>query len=209
MKGYPLLALLLFGAGFLLFHGREAVHSGSWDYIITHADEYIYWAIARGSMDAPAADANPFYPEERLTGNPLPAYLTVTAAGKVAATLSVGVLSLLPAWKILMPFSLWLALFLCLVRLWAREPGESAALATVVLLSTLFMHGAAQFTLFRFPRPGDGLGLVLLWLSLLVHADKMTARRYGGAMLATGLVTMALTPYFTILQVWTLGLQGA
>ena len=209
MRGYPLLALLLFGAGFLLFHGREAVHSGSWDYIITHDDEYIYWAIARGSMYAPAADANPFYHEERLTRNPLPAYLTVTAAGKVAATLGVGVLSLLPAWKILMPFSLWLALFLCLVRLWARAPGESAALATVVLLSTLFMHGAAQFTLFRFPRPGDGLGLVLLWLSLLVHADKMTARRYGGAMLATGLVTMARTPYFTILQVWTLGLQGA
>ena len=209
MRRYPLLALLLFSTGFLLFHGREAAHSGSWDFIITHDDEYIYWALARGSMEQPAADANPFYYEERLPGNPLPAYLTVTAAGKLAAALGIGVLSLLPAWKILMPFSLWLALFLCLVRLWGRAPGESAALALLVLLSTLFMHGAAQFTLFRFPRPGDGLGLVLLWLSLLVHADKMSARRYVGAMLATGLATMALTPYFTILQVWTLGLQWA
>ena len=85
MKRYPFLALLLFSAGFLLFHGREAIHSGSWDFIITHDDEYIYWAIARGSMDTPAADANPFSHEERLAGNPLPAYLTVTATGKLAA----------------------------------------------------------------------------------------------------------------------------
>ena len=209
MKCYPFLALLLFSAGFLLFHGREAIHSGSWDFIITHDDEYIYWAIARGSMDTPAADANPFYHEERLTGNPLPAYLTVTAAGKLAAVLDIGVLSLLPAWKILMPFSLWLSLFLCLVRLWGLTPGTSAALAMLVLLSTLFMHGAAQFTLFRFPRPGDGLGLVLLWLSLLVHSNKTSPWRYRSSMLAIGLATMALTPYFTILQVWTLGLQCA
>ena len=207
MIRYSACALLVFTAGFLLFHGKEAVHSGAWDYIITHDDEYIYWAIARGSMASPASDANPFYHEERTHTNPIPAYLTVTAAGRLAAALDIPVLALLPLWKILLPFSLWLVLFLSLVRLWGYPPGPSAVLAMVVLLSTLFMHGAAQFTLLRFPRPGDGLGLVLLWLSLLVHAENMSRRRYQGAMLATGLATMAITPYFTILQVWTVGLQ--
>ena len=87
MIRYSACALLVFTAGFLLFHGKEAVHSGAWDYIITHDDEYIYWAIARGSMASPASDANPFYHEERTHTNPIPAYLTVTAAGRLAEQL--------------------------------------------------------------------------------------------------------------------------
>lgn len=204
---YTACALLVFACGFSLFHGREATHAGSWDYIITHDDEYIYWAIAKGSMAAPASDANPFYYEERTRTNPIPSYLMVTAAGRLAAALDIQVLALLPWWKILMPFSLWLMFFLCLVRLWGHPPGASAAVAMIILLGTLFLHGSAQFTLFRFPHPGDGLGLALLWLSLLAHADDMPRRRYQTAMLATGLATLAITPYYTILQVWTLALQ--
>ena len=111
MIRYSVCALLVFTAGFLLFHGREAAHSGSWDYTITHDDEYIYWAIARGSMAAPASDANPFYHEERNLTNPIPSYLTVTAAGRLAAVLDIQVLALLPLWKIPLPFSLWVVFF--------------------------------------------------------------------------------------------------
>ena len=206
---YSIAALLVFSAGFLLFHGREAAHSGSWNYIVTHDDEYIYWALAQGSTASPASDANPFYYEERTERNPIPSYLTVSAAGKLAAALNIQVLALLPLWKILMPFSLWLVLFCSLARLWGYGPAVSAAVSMLILLSTLFLHGSAQFTLFRFPRPGDGLGLMLLWLSLLVHADRMSARRYQVAMLSIGVATMAITPYYTILQVWTVALQGA
>ena len=209
MIRYSVGALLVFVAGFLLFHGKEAAHSGSWDYVVTHDDEYIYWAIAQGSSASPVSDANPFYYEERTQSNPIPAYLTVTAAGKLAAALDIQVLALLPLWKILMPFSLWLALFVPMVRLWGKSPAVSAAMSMLILLSTLFMHGSVQFTLFRFPRPGDGLGLMLIWLSLLVHADRISVRRYQAGMLATGLATMAITPYYTILQVWTIALQGA
>ena len=106
---YSIAALLVFSAGFLLFHGREAAHSGSWNYIVTHDDEYIYWALAQGSTASPASDANPFYYEERAERNPIPSYFTVSAAGKLAAALNIQVLALLPLWKILMPFSLWLA----------------------------------------------------------------------------------------------------
>ena len=207
MIRYIIGALLVFIAGFLLFHGRQAAHAGSWDYIITHDDEYIYWVIARGSMETPLRDANPFYHEERVRTNPIPSYLTVTAAGRLAAALDIGVLTLLPPWKILMPFGLWLAFFLCLVRLWGYPPAASAAVSLTILLSTLLLHGGVQFTLFRFPRPGDGLWLALVWLSLLVHADGMSRRRYRTSMLATGLATLALTPYYTILQVWTLAAQ--
>ena len=208
MIRYIVCALLVFTAGFLLFHGKQAAHSGSWDYIMTHDDEYIYWAIAQGSKVVPASDANPFYYEERALTNPIPSYLTVTATGRLAAALGIPVLALLPVWKILMPFSLWLVLFLCLLRLWGYPPAVSAAVSMLILLSTLFLHGSAQFTLFRFPRPGDGLGLMLLWLSLLVHAERTSPRRYQTAMIATGLATMAITPYYTILQVWTVALQG-
>ena len=209
MIRYCIGALLVFSAGFLLFHGKEAAHSGSWDYIVTHDDEYIYWAIAEGSTASPASDANPFYYEERSTSNPIPSYLTVTAAGRLASVLNIQVLALLPWWKILMPFSLWLVLFVCMIRLWGHSPAVSAAVSMFILLTTLFLHGSAQFTLFRFPRPGDGLGLMLLWLSLLVHADRMFARRYQVAMITIGLATMAITPYYTILQVWTVAAQGS
>ena len=129
MIRYSAGALLVFVAGFLLFHGKEAAHSGSWDYVVTHDDEYIYWAIAQGSSASPVSDANPFYYEERTQSNPIPAYLTVTAAGKLAAALDIQVLALLPLWTILMPFSLWLALFVPMVRLWGQSPAVSAAMS--------------------------------------------------------------------------------
>ncbi len=209
MIRYAIGSLMLFIAGFLIFHGKEAAHSGSWDYVVTHDDEYIYWAIAQGSTASPASDANPFYYEERTRNNPVPSYLAVTAAGRLAAALDIQVLALLPPWKILMPFLSWLVFFLCLVRLWGYNPAISAAVSMLVLLSTLFLHGAAQFTLFRFPRPGDSLWLAILWLSLLVHADRMSPRRYQAVMLAIAFATMAITPYYTILQVWTGALQCA
>ena len=133
---YSIAALLVFSAGFLLFHGREAAHSGSWNYIVTHDDEYIYWALAQGSTASPASDANPFYYEERTERNPIPSYFTVSAAGKLAAALNIQVLALLPLWKILMPFSLWLVLFGSLGRLWGYSPGVSAAVSMLILLSS-------------------------------------------------------------------------
>ena len=71
---YAVGALALFSVGFLLFHGKEAAHSGSWDYIVTHDDEYIDWAIAQGSTASPASDANSFYYEEPTESNPIPSY---------------------------------------------------------------------------------------------------------------------------------------
>jgi len=200
-------AFLVFVVGFFLFYGREAVSSGSWKYIITHDDEYIYWMIARGAADTPRSDANPFYYEERGRTNPIPAYPTVSAAGYLAKMAGVPVLALLPPWKIFMPFFLWLTMFICLVKLWDYPPLPSAAVSMAVLLVTLFLHGGAQFTLFRFPRPMDGLWLTVIWLSLVANPRKLE-RRNGAAVVAVGIGALVVSPYFAILGMWVLICQS-
>jgi hypothetical protein len=200
-------AFLVFAVGFFLVHGREAFFSGSWKYTLTHDDEYTYCVIAKGTAETPRSDANPFYFEERGRANPIPSYLVADLAGNLAKALGIPVTYLLPVWKTLVPFLLWLTICLCLVRLWGYPAAPSAAIGMVVLLSTLFLHGSAQFSLMRFPRPGDGMWLAVIWLSLAMNPDRLP-RLYLPATLGVGVCTLALSPYFAVLGLWSLAFQA-
>ncbi len=188
--------LLLFTVGFIIFHGREALTSGSWRYVITHNDEYGYWAIAKGASETPTSESNPFYAEEAGRRNTFP-YTTSTLTGWLAKLLHVPVMFFFPIWHIGMPFVLWLTFYLCLTRIWRCPSGGAAALALLSLAATLFLRGQCQFLLFRYSRPGDGLWLVMIWLSLVMHPENRSPRKTA-ALPFIILVLMWLHPYFVL-----------
>ncbi len=188
--------LLLFTLGFFIFHGREARTSGSWRYVITHNDEYGYWAIAKGASETPTAESNPFYAEEGGRRNTFP-YTTSTFTGWLAKLLGVPVMFFFPVWHIGMPFVLWFSLYLCLTRLWRYPAGASAAVALLSLAATLFLRGQCQFILFRYSRPGDGLWLVMFWISLVMHPESRTRKNTSG-LIAAVFALIWLHPYFVL-----------
>lgn len=193
----------VFVLGFLLFHGREAQHSGSWNYILTHDDDYAYLAIAEGYTQDPPSDANPFYHEERgRTNSPLD-YATVAMVGSLAVALDVPVPWTIPAWKIFMPLLLWYTLTWCLVRFWQMEGHRAAMLSMLLLVTTTLFHGSNQFTLLRFPHPGDGMWLAFIWVTLVLRVDDV-GRRYPLVVTLIAIVTLIVAPFYVILGGWIL-----
>lgn len=150
---------LLFAMGFFVFYGKESVNSGSWRYVISHDDEYLYWAMAKAVGQTPRSDGNAFFAEERGRSNPYLTNVTAITLGLVAETLGIPAIAAFPLWKIGMPFLSWLSMWMCLAILWRKPPAESAVVSLSVLLITLFIHGSAQFPFFRFPRPDDAIWL--------------------------------------------------
>ncbi len=168
---YILGAFLIFTAGFFIVHGREAKASGSWDFVITHDDEFYYWAVAKGASQTPMSDENPYYYEEMGQRMSLP-WTTAILTGRLAKLLRVPVMTFFPIWHIGMPFVMWLSLFLCLWKIWKYPMPQSAAFSMIFLLSTLFFRGQTKILLFRFSRPGDGLWLLFIWVSLVMNPLK-------------------------------------
>lgn len=199
--GYILGALFLFTAGYVIVHGREAKASGSWDIVITHDDELLYWAVAKGASQSPMSDENPYYYEEMGSTMSLP-WTTAILTGKIAKWLNVPVMNFFPLWHIGMPFVMWLSMFLCLWKLWRKSPNASAALSMLFLLSTLFFRGQTKILLFRFTRPGDGLWLLFIWLSVVMNPDvKFRFRTFLLSLIA--FVTFWLQPFYVLLGVAT------
>lgn len=189
--------LLLFTAGFVLFHGKEALNSGSWKFVITHNDEYSYWTLAQGASETPTSESNPFYYEERGHRNTIP-YTTATLTGWLSKLLHIPVMSFFVPWHIGMPWLTWLIFYLCLTRIWGFARGPSAAVALLSLLTTLYLHGQSQFILMRYSRPGEGLGLLMVWISILMHMNfgRVKLKAFAAGLLA--FVLFWLHPYFII-----------
>ena len=173
---YVFSVLLVFALGFFIFHGKEAAQSGSWKYVITHHDEYSYWAYAKGMSETPPSDGNPFFYEDRGLRHSVP-YTTANLVGILSKIFHLPILFFFPVWHIGMPFLSWLALFLCLWRIWKYPPFPSALSALFVLTITLFLAGPVQFTLFRFSRPGDGIGVMAFWLSLIMNFNPISRKQ--------------------------------
>jgi hypothetical protein len=192
-----LAGLLLFVVGFLLLHGRVAVQSGSWRYTITHDDEYAFWVIADGFAQSPRSDANPFYAEHAGLTNPILSYPTVAVVGTLSGWLDVSVLTVLPLWKVGAPFLAWLAIWLCLSRIWGFREGPSAVISLCVLAGTLLMHGSAQHLLLRFPRPVDSLAPAALWLSCALNPGALRGRTAWGTGVAVAVVLLA-SPFLAV-----------
>ncbi len=199
--GLCVAVLSLFTTGFLVFHGNEATASGSWDYILTHDDDYIYLSFARGFSQKPASNANPFYFEERGRTNSVLDYVVVAAVGLGAELLDIPVTYFIPPWKILAPFLLWVTLWTCLVHFWDVELRAAAAVSLALLISTFFMHGSAQFTLLRFPHPADGLWLTFLWASLVLHPQRL-GKNHAYLMVGVGLGVVVVAPILAIFGMW-------
>lgn len=169
--------LFVFVAGFFILHGREAATSKSWRYaVIRHDDEYGYWSTAKGAAETPRSDGNPFFYEDRGQRNTIP-YTTAEWTGLIARFLHIPVMAFFPVWHIGMPFFLWLCLYLCLKKIWRYPPIPSGAIALLILLSTLFLRGQTQLILYRFSRPGDGIGFIIIMLSLIMHLDEKPRAR--------------------------------
>ncbi|SVD28960.1 uncharacterized protein METZ01_LOCUS381814, partial [marine metagenome] len=129
----------------MVLHGREAKISGSWDYVLTHDDEYVAWVMADGASEIPSSDANPFYLQYRGVQNPILYYPTVVLFGRLARLLGDRAIGLLPLWKIGMPFVCWLTLWWCLTHFWGANQRAAACASLAVLSATLLLHGGAQF----------------------------------------------------------------
>ncbi len=192
-----LAGLMLFAAGFLLLHGRVAEQSGSWRYTITHDDEYAFWVIADGFAQSPRSDANPFYAEHAGLTNPILSYPTVAIVGTLSGWFDVPVLTLFPLWKVGAPFLAWLAIWLCLSRIWGFREGPSAAISLCVLAGTLLMHGSAQHLLLRFSRPVDMLAPAALWLSCALNPGALRGRTAWGTGIAVAVVLLA-SPFLAV-----------
>ena len=193
----------VFVVGFLLLHAPEAQFSGSWDYILTHDDDYGYLSIAQGYTQDPRSDANPFYHEERGRTNSSLDYAAVAVVGLLASALDVPVPWLMPAWKILTPLLLWYTLTSCLVRFWQMEAYRAATLSMLLLVSTTLFHGSNQFALLRFPHPGDGMWLAFIWVSLVLRVDAV-GRCYPLTITLIACATLIIAPYYVILGGWLL-----
>lgn len=195
--GITLSVLLLFCVGFLLLHGRVAHESGSWDYTITHDDEYAFWVIADGFARAPRSDANPFYAEHAGETHSILSYPVVAAIGTMSGRLGVSVLAFLPLWKTGAPLLAWLLIWGCLVRIWGVRRGPAAALVLCVLCGTLLLHGFGQHTLLRFTRPIDALGLAAIWLSFAFNPVALRGSRAWLAGLSV-LLVLLLSPFLAV-----------
>lgn len=217
LKGFPcslnrdrahflfiLSVFLVFTAGFLIVYGREAGASGSWKYVITHDDEYSYWAYAKGSSQTPPSDGNPFYYEEIGRRHASP-YTFANIIGWFAKVFGVPVLFFFPLWHIGMPFILWLALYFSMHKLWKYPASSSAVLSMLLLLTTLFLRGQAQFILFRFSRPGDALWMLILWISITMNRSSSLRWGVGAFFLAFG--TFWLNPLCSLLGLTVTGLE--
>ena len=165
--------LFLFASGFFIQYGREARASGSWKYIITHEEEWLYWTYAQTYSQASEKGLNPFTYEERHSFPVLP-HPTTQAIGALARLFHVSVLFFFPFWHIGIPLLVWLALFLSLWRFWKYPLMPSAAVSLILCLTTLHLKGVYPWILTRFPRPADFLGVTILCLSFI-----MTARKLG------------------------------
>ena len=199
---------LLFTAGFLVFYGKERAASGSWRYVMSHDDEYLYWSMAKGVRQVPRSDGNPFFTEERGKRNPYVTNPTIINMGNLAHALGIPVLAFFPLWKIGMPFLTWLIIWLCAVRFWRGRPAEAGLVCLALLVLTLFVQGSAQFTLFRFPRPGDALWLGALWASLALAPGHLSDSR-GVWLAAVATATILISPFYAILGMWLLGFRAA
>lgn len=196
-------ALGVFTLCFLLFHGREAALSGSWDYILTHDDDYLYVSIANGFAQDPKSDANPFYHEERgRTNSPLD-YAAVALVGTLAAALDVPVPWFMPFWKILIPLLLWYTLSFCLARFWGLGAPWNGALSVLLLLAMDLCHGPSQFGLMRFAHPGDGMWLAFLWVSMVLRVD-CVGRLYPWLLTGIAVAVIVICPYYVIIGGWLL-----
>lgn len=200
-------AFLVFFSGFFIFHGREAATSGSWRYVMTHGDEYGYWAIAKGASEIPKSDANPFYYEERGASNPIP-YTGSELTGLFTRFFKVPLMALFPVWHIGMPFLLWASLFVCLKKLWGYPPLPSGVFSLLVLLSLLYLRGQAPHLIYRYSRPGDGGWLLVILVSLLMNLDGKTRWK---ALLAgiLGAAVLWLQAYYILLPLLVLMGEGA
>ena len=205
--GWALAGFLLLVAGFFLLHGREAMHSGSWRYIITQADEYAFWVIADSFSDDPISDGNPFYFEQMGERNPLFAYPGVAAVGYLAAAIDVPAIYFLPVWKIGAPFLTWIVLWWCLVRFWGVSLRAAAAVSMLVLVVPQFVHGPSQFALLRFSRPLDGVWLTAIWLSVALNPHPM-GRWYMPVVGGCCVLAFFLSPFYGVFGVWVLGASG-
>ena len=189
----------------MLFHGREANLSGSWDYILTHDDDYLYASVARGYAQTPISDGNAHYYEERgRTNSPLD-YAAVAATGLVSRVLDVPVPTLLIGWKILVPFLTWVVLWLCLRHYWGVRSNYAAAFSLVLMTSTFFLHGSGQFTVLRFSHPADSIWLVTLWACLIFCAPRN--RNTFVSIGAVAFATIIVAPYYAIVGAWLHGFR--
>ena len=198
-------ALVFFTLAFLIQHGPEAAASGSWQYTLRHNDEFGYWAFARGATESPASDGNPFYFEARGHTHTLP-FTTALIVGFAAKILHVPVMAFFPVWHILMPCLLWITLFYAASRIWDYPKPQSAAAASLILLSTLFLTGQPQQILYRFSRPGDGLWLILLWIALIFQVKADETRRVV-LMAVAAFLAFWLQPFYVVLGVLITGCE--
>ncbi|MDA0336434.1 MAG: hypothetical protein O2782_14820 [bacterium] len=204
---WALAGLLLFAAGFVLLHGREAMLSGSWRYTIAQADEYAFWVIADSFADDPISDGNPFYYEQMGERNPPFAYPVVAFVGYLAAVMGVPAIYFLPVWKIGAPFVTWLALWWCLVRFWGVPMRAAAAASMLVLVIPQYVHGPLQFSLLRFSRPLDTVALVAVWLSVALNPQR-TGWWYLPVVGGLSIPVFFLSPFYGLFGVWVLGASG-
>ncbi len=194
---------IVLAAGFLFFitaffalHLKEVVASGSWKYVLMHNDEYGYWAFTRGAAETPVSDGNPFYFEQKGDTHTVP-FTTTLLIGRLAHWLHLPVMVFYPVWHILMPFFLWAVLLLCLYRIWGFQLYGSALAALAILASTLYISGPAQFTLYRFSRPGDGLWILYLWISIIMNRPPQD-RKSAAILGALSFAAFWFHPYYIL-----------
>jgi len=192
--------LLIFAAGFLAGSGREAAVSGSWQYVLQHDDEYAYWMMAEGGRFKPRSTQNPFYREDLGVEDRFHPSPWILAFSRLAGFADRPVLFFYPVWKIFMPFLVWCAVTFCAVRHWGFARRPAAMTCLLVLIGTLYLAGPVQYTLLRFPRPGGGLWLAALWIS--VTMTRMARPWALPCVMALGLAVLYVDPYYAFLGVW-------
>ncbi len=190
-------AFLVFVMCFFAMYIKEAEKSGSWRYVINNQDEFFYWVTADGVTETPQSDANPFYFEEKGIQLALP-HVTANLFGYAAKFFNLPVLFFFPLWHIGMPFLLWGSMFICFVKIWKYPVFNSAAAALFFIAITFYLKGLSPLIAVRFSHPGDGLWLLVIWLSLITHLDRCSWTRvawlWGIAFAAFWLQPMYVIP---------------
>ncbi len=206
LAAYVLGGFLVFLTGFFIIFGREAKTTGSWDYVMIYDDEFFYWAVANGISQTPPSDENPYFFEDMGKRMSLP-WTTAIGIGMLAKWLHISVMNFFPLWHIGMPFVTWLAFFLCLWKVWKYPMGRSAALSMILMLTSLFLRGQTRVLLLRFSRPGDGLWLLLIWVSLVMNP--MKNRIVQTALLSVmAFVAFWLQPFYALIAMTAMGFEA-
>ncbi len=203
---YPVLAFLVFLAGYLLFYGRLASISGSWDYVMRTSDDSLYWITARSLAQGSPGGANPFYAEAAEEPHAIP-YPAVTGMAWLSKGTGLPVLTFFPLWYIGMPLLLWWTLFWCLTRIWRYPPGGSAFLALFLLLVTLYFRGVPHNTILRYPHPGDALWALFLWISLAMNPETGNPGRRTAVLAGLSALTLWVDPYLAVPGMAVMGLE--